>query len=482
MLTTRESGLAREATVMTTLYRYCVMGFGETFYDSESEQFATFTRAVIAACDADPRAAVATVAEARRTAPKAEPSIIALAIMCAHENAKGYAWKLFPEVVRNGSQLLTFVAVADHVRGWGRSMVRNIGAWYTGRNDLAYQLLKYNGRTVFGSRWTQRDVLRLAHPNDTDAREVFAYATHGTLPTSATKDAQYIRVVEALSGDIPESDIIDLIAMYGLPWEVIPTEKRTARVWAALVPHMGANALLRNMGNLAVHGVDPEVIMHRLYEVRTHPMTVLIAWYMYRQGHGQRSRAVWEVNQLVLKALEHLFYESFGTLQPNTNKMMVALDVSSSMTWNNYDGIEGLTPRTISAVLAMIHKISNPDTQFVAFCDTLTDFPITNTMRLDDVVAQMARMRFGGTYTALPIRKIIDESLETDSLIMYTDMQTADRETELLLRQLRQRQPIKFINVAMVPNKLSFAYSEDDLNVTGFSSDLPATIDAFIKL
>ena len=57
------------------------------------------------------------------------------------------------------AQFATFV---EGFRGWGRSLRRAVGRWYTGRSvdALAYQAVKYRSREGM----THRDLLRLAHP------------------------------------------------------------------------------------------------------------------------------------------------------------------------------------------------------------------------------------------------------------------------------------------------------------------------------
>ena len=67
-----------------------------------------------------------------------------------------------PRVARTGTHLFRFAGFAEGFRGWGRSLRRAIGRWYTDKpvDTLAYQAVKFRQREGM----THRDLLRLSHP------------------------------------------------------------------------------------------------------------------------------------------------------------------------------------------------------------------------------------------------------------------------------------------------------------------------------
>ena len=65
-------------------------------------------------------------------------------------------------MARTGSQLQMFIDYIGTMRGWGRSLRRPVGKWYTDKDieDAVYQTVKYRQRYS----WSHRDLLRKAHP------------------------------------------------------------------------------------------------------------------------------------------------------------------------------------------------------------------------------------------------------------------------------------------------------------------------------
>jgi 60 kDa SS-A/Ro ribonucleoprotein len=53
-----------------------------------------------------------------------------------------------PQVARTGTHLFQFALFVEGFRGWGRSLRRAVGRWYTAQpvDALAYQAVKYRRR------------------------------------------------------------------------------------------------------------------------------------------------------------------------------------------------------------------------------------------------------------------------------------------------------------------------------------------------
>ena len=146
-------------------------------------------------------------------------------------------------------------------------------------------------------------------------------------------------------------------------------------------------------------------------------------------------------------------------------------------------GVEGLTPRTVAAVMAMqtVRTATNP--LVYGFASELQEFPINDTMTLGDVIKNMEDMRFGNTDISAPVRKMLTEDLDIDALLVYSDGQTNGKNDAIGLRKkYRAEHPLKYVEVNMVPNDLTFVYSADDATFTGFAADLPQSISTFLTV
>ena len=105
------------------------------------------------------------------------------------------AGEALPRVARIGTHLLHFVSFVNDMRGWGRSIKRAVGRWYTEQelDRLTRQVLKYRQR----DGWSHRDVLRLTHPkNAPGARlnDLMKWITH---PDTAPVDPDRLPMVDA---------------------------------------------------------------------------------------------------------------------------------------------------------------------------------------------------------------------------------------------------------------------------------------------
>ena len=481
MLTmTQQGGTAHVLSPILTLNRYLMLGIQDSYYETEAEALNKFIKTVSAAIDVNSGEVVATILNARNKAPRPNACIIATAILAAHPKHADLGWGILSQVVRNGSHMQLFVRVAFQLRGWGRRPKRIIGEWYKGKG--AFDVLKYGGRTWYGERIETRQIFHKVHRQYINNDDLYNFVTDGVIPDSNTKDAELIRAVSALP-EMGEAEMLQTITDYRLPWEMIPTEKRTKTMWEAILPHIGGTALFRNMGTLAVRNVDPHVIQAALARATEHPINILVAWYMYRQGHGNRSDATWIPNQVILESLEEAFYRGFDSVPKTDQKLFFGLDVSSSMNQKNLMGVEGLTPRTVAAVMAMqtVRTATNP--LVYGFASELQEFPINDTMTLGDVIKNMEDMRFGNTDISAPVRKMLTEDLDIDALLVYSDGQTNGKNDAIGLRKkYRAEHPLKYVEVNMVPNDLTFVYSADDATFTGFAADLPQSISTFLTV
>ena len=107
-------------------------------------------------------------------------------------------------------------------------------------------------------------------------------------------------------------------------------------------------------------------------------------------------------------------------------------------------------------------------------------------MRLDDVIAKVSYLDFGGTDCALPMLWAADKNVPVDVFCVYTDSETwaGDVHPVQALRAYRQKMGIgaKLVVIAMTSNGFTIADPNDAgmLDVVGFDTATPSIISDFV--
>ena len=144
----------------------------------------------------------------------------------------------------------------------------------------------------------------------------------------------------------------------------------------------------------------------------------------------------------VVDALDAAFYTAFGNVEPTGKRLLLALDVSGSMTSGAVAGVAELTPRDASAALALVTAATEPHYETVGFFagkrgwkshakdrwafgeQGLTPLAISPRQRLDDAVKAVSDLPFGGTDCALPMLYARAQQIENDTFVILTDSET----------------------------------------------------------
>ncbi|MBC8103316.1 MAG: TROVE domain-containing protein [Cytophagales bacterium] len=506
------------------LERFLVLGGeGGSYYATERALTLANAKGVQRCIHADgPRtvARILEVSEAGR-APKNDPAIFALAIAASlgDDATRRAALVALPRVCRIGTHLFHFAAYVDGMRGWGRGLRAAIARWYENQEagKLAYQAVKYQAR----DGWSHRDLLRLAHPKpQTESRKtVYHWITQGwpgvgdaPHPDDALRLIwAFERAKRAASAD----EVARLIRAYGLPREAVPTQfLNEVSVWEALLEApMPMTAMIRNLATMTRVGLltpgSPATRMvaaqltdeARLKSARIHPIAVLSALKTYTQGRGERSSNKWRPIGQIVDALDAAFYLAFQNVEPTGKRWLLALDVSGSMEGGVIAGVPGLSPRVASAAMAMVTAGVEENYQMAAFTAVgggiggrwgggvsgLTPLSLTSRQRLDDVLQTVRSLPMGGTDCALPMVWALQNRLEVDAFVVYTDSETWHGSIHPVqaLREYRDRMgiPAKLIVVGMLANAFSIADPSDAgmLDVVGFDTASPQLIADFAR-
>ena len=503
------------------LDRFLVLGSeGGTYYISERKLTVEAAEAVGRCIDADGVRVVNRIVEISDAgrAPKNDPAIFALA-MCAklgNDATRAAAYAALPKVCRIGTHLMHFAEFAQGFGGWGRGMRKAVAAWFNAKPaaDLAYQLVKYQSR----DGWSNRDLLRLSHPRAASPSHdrLFSWVTKAALPDGAVEDQALALLVamEQAKAATDYKSVVDLIRTAKLPREALPTQWLTyPEIWEALLVDMPMTAMIRNLATMTKVGLLSSmsnatkmvaarlVDQTRLAKARVHPIGVLAALLTYKSGKGARGNATWSPVGKIVDALDTAFYATFKTVEPSGKRMLLALDVSGSMTCGTVAGVPGLTPRVASGAMALVTAATEKDHGFVAFTAAsggyggkwgggqsgIAPLSISPRQRLDDVCKSLDGMPFGGTDCSLPMLWATETKTDIDTFVIYTDSETwaGSVHPSQALRAYRQARgiPAKLVVVGMTSNGFTIADPNDAgmLDVVGFDTATPPVISDFAR-
>jgi 60 kDa SS-A/Ro ribonucleoprotein len=523
-------GYAWEVDDWARLRRFLILGSeGGSYYASERTLTRENAEAVERCLAGDGPRAVAEIVRvsADGRAPKNDPALFALAMAAGlgDQPTRKAALEALPKVARTGTHLFQFVTFVEGFRGWGRSLRRGVGGWYTARpiEEVAYQAVKYRQREGV----THRDVLRLAHPgeevssgnptlevSDEHAR-LFEWIVRGGETQGLPRAVEGFALAQ--KSESP-AESAKLVREYGLPREALLSDHLTSpEVWNALLEHMPMTAMIRNLatmtrvGVLAAGSEGTSTVVERLGDAerirkaRVHPIALLAALRTYQAGRGARGQNTWAPVREVVDALDAAFYVAFGNVEPTGKRLLLALDVSGSMTMGWVAGVPALTPRDASAALALVTAATEDRYEVVGFFagrrgwksqtkgqwgwieQGLTSLSISPRQRLDDVVKTVEGLPFGGTDCALPMLYAKAKKREIDTFVIYTDSETwaGDVHPVQALRDYRQASGIdaRLVVVGMVSNGFSIADPADPgmLDIVGFDTATPQLISDFAR-
>jgi 60 kDa SS-A/Ro ribonucleoprotein len=495
-------GISFGVTNWELLERFLIIGTeGGTFYANESKLTIENAKNVIACINEDGSRTVKTICEISigGEASNNDAAIFALAMCCSAEEkiTRIYAFSKLRDVCRISTHLFHFVEYIKSMRGYGRLVRENVSSWYTEKSDkdLAYQMLKYKNR----DGWTHRDILRLSHPvpKSNAQREMFKFAVgkRTNIPpiSKYAIGCGYIKTVDSAK------DCVKLITDYNLTREVIPTNFLNDKsVWDALLQKMPMTAMIRNLGkmsNVGLHKPLSESVKLTVRKLkdneaikrsRIHPINILNAIYVYANGKGIKGSLNWVPEGAIVEALEYAFYRSFNNVEPTGKNIMLALDVSGSMAWHNLPRIV-LTPRDVSALMAMVTMRVEENVFIKGFSTNLVNIPITRNSSIREAIDLTSRINFGSTNCAHPFMYCEKNGIDVDAIVVYTDSETyaGSMHPWQALDSLQNKlgHKVKCVVVGMESNDFSIARPDYDnmLDVVGFSTNTPNVISNFIK-
>ena len=272
-------------------------------------------------------------------------------------------------------------------------------------------------------------------------------------------------------------------------------------IWLTLLETMPLEALLRNLGKLTQIGVVAEKYKEiearflnqaEVVKARIHPIKVLVASKVYKNGCGDSGSLTWVPNIYITVALTQLFKLSYGAVTPTGKRIMLGIDVSGSMS-TPVLGSKVLTCRDASIAMALLYLETEKNVSAVAFSETLTDliapskFQLRRGMTLDQALAATNGMNFSATDCVLPIQHAIRCKIPIDAFIILTDCETYAPNEHPQNALIRYREVMgiqaKLIVLGMTGNCFTVVDPNDrnTLNLAGFDTSTPEIASMFMR-
>jgi len=484
-------GFSYNVSIWEQLDRFLLIGtVGGTYYLSEltltKQNFGEIEKCI----QADGVRVVSRVCEISKSgrAVKNDPAIFVLALVfkLGDEAARRAASDAIVTVCRTGTHLLSFAAEVEGLgRGWGRTLKRGVGNWFTSKSDerLAYLAIKYAQR----NGWSLRDLLRLSKPK-MGLNPVAMYITRGAGGHPFIDAALSLKLGNA-------TQAAEKIREFKLPREAVPSDLLNVPViWEALLQDMPMTAMIRNLGKMTSIGLiaplsrAEDQVVARLWDrdairaARVHPLSLLVALDVYQSGHGVKGALSWTPSTRVVSALNDAVGLAMESAPSTGLRTLVAVDVSGSMQMP-VPGHRSLMLHQISACMALCATRSERVAQVIAF-DTKTYVMDVKGRRLDDAAKAFSRYG-GGTDIAQPMLWALAHKLDVDLVQIYTDSETWAGRThpDKALEEYRQKRnsKVKVAVVSMTANRYSVHESQSPnvLQCVGFDASLPQVLSAF---
>jgi 60 kDa SS-A/Ro ribonucleoprotein len=505
-------GYVYEADKWTVLDRFLIIGSeSNTYYAKQQDltkEQATNVLSLIAEDGHRVVDKIVEISDAGR-AVKNNTAIFALALCSSFgdNETRKYAFSNLNKVARTVTHLFQFVDDVNKMRGWGRGLRNAIANWYTTKdfNTLAYQVMKYKNR----EGWSHKDVLTMSHAKAANDDQNFIFKTlvkgfsNDDMNSLDVNKMKYIigmnfqSFITKSDGTLDIDKAIEYIKEYNFPREVLPTALLSnTNVWSAMLNSgMPMTAMLRNLGNMSKIGlltpfsesekkvIDTMSDSAYVKKSRIHPLSVLMAMLVYKNGMGIKGTGTWDVNPRIITALEDMFYNSFSNIEPTGFRYLNALDISGSMhsPISAYPYIDSMTAMSAMS-MSLVKSEANVLTGVFTTKFKLTD--IDKNMKLTELVNKFKQYAYqmGGTDIASSINYLIKNNIPVDVIFIGSDGETwaGDRHVDEALSDYRNKFGLntRLIVANTEVNMWSLTESSDNLsyNIAGFDSNLPTLV------
>ena len=511
-------GYAFQVTHWTRLERFLILGSeGGTYYVGARELTVQNAQSIRQCLKEDGKRTVDTIVGVSVTGrgAKNDPAILALAMASSPSfnndpDIRKYALDRLSDVCRTGTHLFTFVEYVNEFRGWGRQLRNAVSNWYLGKTpeQLAYQMAKYQRR----GGWSHHDVMHMAHPRAAHPAYdlLFQWAKNGWDDESMHGVEALVQLegMELAKQAKSAREIVLLIGKYRLTREMIPNAWfGDPSVWEAMLATMPMTAMIRSLGKMSEVGLLAPLssaaveISSRLRNqdhiraARVHPWTLLNAQNQYATGHGGLGSLKWIAVNSVVDAMEDAFELSFDNVIPTNKRILIALDVSGSMSHSFIaDSVKrtgwadrGMKAAQAAAAMAMITARTEPNYHIVLFNTQAREAHIAANSSLRDVTRGIEGQIAGGTDYSAGIRYAHERKWEVDAFVVYGDEESwygNDHTAQAVVKYRKDLNiPAKLVINNFCSTQTSVADPQDAgmANFVGMDTQTPRLISEFIR-
>jgi len=301
-----------------------------------------------------------------------------------------------------------------------------------------YSAAKYAG---WGNRVALADAIQLAHPEPRDEAQstLFSYllakrrGVPGVTPRGLPLHEARAELLaypdvadrrEILTSPSPEG--AELIARAGLTWEWVASTLLPGGMgqeeWSAVIPSMGAMALLRNLRNFEQKGLTAKAeaeVLAKLsdqdYVRRSRALPL-----RFLQAYQATSRVKWH------PALEAGLRHATANVPELDGKTAALADVSGSMTWGGYDSRDAGHWPTAVAFADIVADRSGSGSTLHVYSSSMDELPV------GDVLPTLTRARAarsfgGGTNTVQAILTAYHRTPDAARVVVVTDEQAFEQ-------------------------------------------------------
>jgi hypothetical protein len=318
---------------------------------------------------------------------------------------------------------------------------------YTGRALLKYDTASAAFR--FG------DVLELTHPSPDPARPwqagVFRYALdrrHRPAAAAPPADSELLVAhhelmsvpVASRRAMVTAPGGVEALAAAGMTWEALAGWLQgplDAAAWEAVIPSMGAMALVRNLRNFDRAGIGETAVAEVTRRLSDRDEVVRSRQFPFRflAAHRHADRARWG------RALETALAHSLANVPPLPGSTLILVDRSGSMFFSS-EGQTELTRADAAAVFGAALALRAQYADLVEFGTGSRRIELEGQEAVLDTVGRFTDM--GGTNTALAVKAHYEGH---DRVVIITDEQ-AFASPEGVLAPIPEEVPVYTWNLA----------------------------------
>ena len=482
------------------LNRFLILGSDKgSFYVNAQKLTRDAADSVLKCASKDLGRTIETICQISETgrAPKNDPAIFALALLCSNAEYKSAALNAMHRVCRTGTHLFQFLeTLKSFSKLGGETVKRAISNWYLDKTpeQMAYQVTKYQNR----SGWSHKDAISISHPKFEGAKQdIAAWLFNKEMSTVYRDELKYIYGLEAAKNASTSKEIVQIIQKYDLVRECVPNQfLNSPEVWESLLEKMPMTAMVRNLGKMSQVGLLKPMskasqkivggLTNRewIKKSRIHPVQILLALKTYERGRGFKGNLSWNPVPQVVDALDDAFYLAFDNVEPTNKRWYLGVDVSGSM--GSPTTSDMISCAEASAAMALLTAKTESQYYIKGFSHKLVDLGISAKDKLNTAINKVKDRNFGGTDCSLPMIDALNQGIEADVFVVYTDNETwaGNMHPFQALQKYRDKMGIdaKLIVCAMQYSRHTIADPNDPgmLDVVGFDASVPVVMSDFV--